>query len=89
MIGLIACNVTYMTVVKWFTTYGSTPKTGWSIFVKKKLNIPTKINYGGHSTSAPDFLSRPKMNVNSLNLVYKQLHVYVLALLFYVACFAT
>jgi len=42
--------------------------------LKKTQNSKQKINYEGHSTSAPDFLSRPKMSVHGLNLVYKQLH---------------
>lgn len=66
-----------MTLGKWFTTHGSAPKTGCSTFVKKikkKATFQHKINYKGHSTPAPDFLSRPKMTVSSLNLVYKQLH---------------
>jgi hypothetical protein len=42
--------------------------------IKKNSKFQQNINYERHSTSAPDFLSRPKTSVNSLNLVYKQLH---------------
>jgi hypothetical protein len=38
MIGLITCNTQQLTSGKWFTTYGSTPKTGCSNFVTKTQN---------------------------------------------------